>query len=1510
MTHFFPRFTSLVRMTIVFVLLSASVLSLSAQGALFSHYGYQNLSAASGVPATVPVSRVETAIDGNVLHLLWVDEKVDGASKFWYRRSNDLGLSWESPVEVTSFTAASARRWKHMSASNGRVHIVAVEGDDLVCLTSGDGKEFHRQVLDRETLVHGHYAAFIHSVGDKVAVCYQSCYNNRKGIHIAYSEDGGVAFSDSLITHKYNGKEYAVDELVGFDYDGTSMAVLTRWNDRWHSDCIMWATTSADGKTFHTTQIVTDLYNEDGSIFHKGYNVNDDNAANEPYTSVAVSGQRVYVLTVEQLTNEDDRRYLTLHRSLDGGQSWAQPQQVCSEQYRPKDCPAYIRVQGDDVYILTEIGDYRQYEIRNLIFHSSDGGETFGCQTDWTETIHKRGHIADYTLCFDPSDASGKTLYMTGNDYAWVKTTDGFNTINAVSLNDSKCPDKVGFWKNLHTNLEIDASGTRHWFIRYRPAGADRHEVIYRRDAGEPAPGATNKALHIAPLTDEGYTQHRVLIPNNKNYHGTALTMEMWVKTDDTENDLTFAYLGSTSDQEPRYGISLGKDNDLGHNRFAANLCNDKEDRLTLMCKASELVPDRWHHLALTYDEACGKACFFVNGVLTEEKEFHGAIGWGWNPIVIGNPMEWSSKGTYYVDDFRLWNRALSAREIQENLHRLLLTADGLKVNQGFDDTLLDLSGNGNSGYGMADVDFVPSDIEVPTAGFDICQTETGVVAFSNHSKGADTYRWSFGDGKTSTLAQPTHVYDHAGEYLVSLEAGNATTFASTSQTLTVAGLSDIQPRRIGNSGKVLTTITGGGIQAGQTVSLVRNGLVIKADEVWEECPGILKAWFYVDGAELGRWSLSVGGATLNEAVIIEEARVAKPWMTFQNRGKILMGKWLTHTIAYGNKGNVDAYNVPLNFMITHYPDLEVEMIDFGYALPEQTIELFPDYYIPTLQEALKRDIGDYVIVKDAEGKEWRCYPFQVPIIKAGSSQEIHMRLKTTHDVQIKYWADESWGLLDDEAQQSAARREGNVSTLEAPSKSEQGNCIMNNIGMGVLDAVIDIIPFGGCAWGAAKTIYGVCTDDAKDRLYNLAWNMGTASLSCLTGGLNKLAKIGYITATSISMGGSALSALAGGARCTGGPANSSSLRAVTSWDPNEMIGPSQFMDADSIHWIASDCDLPYKILFENKKEATAPAHTVFVTDTLDIATLNLEDFAFTSVGWGDTLVTVPGQQRAEFSLDIDMRPAQPYIVRTTGKLDKENGIVNWLFVTLNPQTMDEEEDPEIGFLPPNNDDHVGEGFVSFIIGQKENLLSGTRIENQASIVFDANRPILTNRFVCGVDTDLPSSAAYLVSEYDDDHLQVQWSGNDASSGVAWYDVYVSTDNDFYEPVIEMLDGESALIEREPDTKYYFYTVVTDHVGNAEQKTGTYDVMYEPTSIHSLRNDLFLTRKGQKAYEVLLPDEAVEVTLRVYSSDGRKLQSQPLGSGSRFNVVLHSSEACLLVLEADGQRYAWKLAPM
>jgi len=61
-------------------------------------------------------------------------------------------------------------------------------------------------------------------------------------------------------------------------------------------------------------------------------------------------------------------------------------------------------------------------------------------------------------------------------------------------------------------------------------------------------------------------------------------------------------------------------------------------------------------------------------------------------------------------------------------------------------------------------------------------------VTFSNKTKGADSYAWSFGDGQTASTRNPTHAYAEAGSYGVTLTATANGTSSSATHTVIVGG--------------------------------------------------------------------------------------------------------------------------------------------------------------------------------------------------------------------------------------------------------------------------------------------------------------------------------------------------------------------------------------------------------------------------------------------------------------------------------------------------------------------------------------------------------------------------------------------------------------------------------------------------------------------------------------------------------------------------------------------------
>jgi PKD repeat protein len=76
-----------------------------------------------------------------------------------------------------------------------------------------------------------------------------------------------------------------------------------------------------------------------------------------------------------------------------------------------------------------------------------------------------------------------------------------------------------------------------------------------------------------------------------------------------------------------------------------------------------------------------------------------------------------------------------------------------------------------------------------PVASFTMSKTKAAMgesITFSNTSQNADTYAWDFGDGNTSTVMQPTHAWNEAGTYTVTLTATGAGGQQSYSRTVEI----------------------------------------------------------------------------------------------------------------------------------------------------------------------------------------------------------------------------------------------------------------------------------------------------------------------------------------------------------------------------------------------------------------------------------------------------------------------------------------------------------------------------------------------------------------------------------------------------------------------------------------------------------------------------------------------------------------------------------------------------
>jgi len=154
---------------------------------------------------------------------------------------------------------------------------------------------------------------------------------------------------------------------------------------------------------------------------------------------------------------------------------------------------------------------------------------------------------------------------------------------------------------------------------------------------------------------------------------------------------------------------------------------------------------------------------------------------------------------------------------------------------------------------------------------------------------------------------------------------------------------------------------------------------------------------------------------------------------------------------------------------------------------------------------------------------------------------------------------------------------------------------------------------------------------------------------------------------------------------------------------------------------------------------------------------------------------------------------------------------------------MQLEEDPFIGFLPPNNTSHAGEGFVSYSVGMKKELTTNAVLKNKASIVFDANSPIITNEFVNSLDLDQPQSQVYPLDATIDSRFPLAWTGSDVGSGIASYSIYVMENDTALRPWKLNTTLKSAEFIGNVGSKYKFYSVATDNVSLKEAAPTQYD---------------------------------------------------------------------------------------
>ena len=172
---------------------------------------------------------------------------------------------------------------------------------------------------------------------------------------------------------------------------------------------------------------------------------------------------------------------------------------------------------------------------------------------------------------------------------------------------------------------------------------------------------------------------------------------------------------------------------------------------------------------------------------------------------------------------------------------------------------------------------------------------------------------------------------------------------------------------------------------------------------------------------------------------------------------------------------------------------------------------------------------------------------------------------------------------------------------------------------------------------------------------------------------------------------------------------------------------------------------------------------------------------------------------------------------------DPLTGLLTWTFTSIDPTTLGiPVGNVEEGFLPPDTTPPEGEGFISYVVDPKSTDTTGTVIDAQGTVIFQAglpdqsslNTPEISNTIDDGPPTSSVSGAAGLSPAT----FTVNWSGQDdpGGSGIAHYNVYVSDDDGPFTLWQSNTTQTSATYTGQNGHTYGFYSVATDNVGNQQ----------------------------------------------------------------------------------------------
>ncbi|MCK9497939.1 MAG: glycoside hydrolase [Bacteroidales bacterium] len=364
----------------------------------------------------------EIIIEGNTIHVIWLEYKSSVTANLWYCHSNDLGITWDEAQKLFEFDDKSG----NLGMINAFSKIMSVNGStvnlsfsDYFYYENGIGKLYFIQSNDGGNTFSspivlddtgGGYKKItrtqICNFGNKIVIAYEKATTNmgNYNIKLNFSEDNGISFTDTIIVPASENHT-----LRNLNYEGDNFIVLTQFTGGSYAypQKVFATVVSEDFENINTSKISVVIEGREEA------NIDTQDVDDFEYRpAIAKIDNNIHIVfrNKTQIEGEGTKYYVSYVRSVDNGNSFEEQRHI-AEAYNPS---PVVLAKNNNVYI-----GFRDNEKFRLI-SSTDGGNTFGeVNTSLDSVLGGLSTVSKkFNMFLDPLDETGSKLYVVGNNHS------------------------------------------------------------------------------------------------------------------------------------------------------------------------------------------------------------------------------------------------------------------------------------------------------------------------------------------------------------------------------------------------------------------------------------------------------------------------------------------------------------------------------------------------------------------------------------------------------------------------------------------------------------------------------------------------------------------------------------------------------------------------------------------------------------------------------------------------------------------------------------------------------------------------------------------------------------------------------------------------------------------------------------------------------------------------------------------------------------------------------------